>query len=175
MTSPFFPMTSRDGPTFPLIKTATTSLYFCFIMAKIYIDHDKLTPRILFWCRHFLLFSTVCFRSILLSCWVLALHIYIYIFTILPGGECMVVHFLVISLHILLWIRRTGQLFLPRIPFLDIMTFQRQKLRTLLLLQTMLVLGVSAAKLNVPKVLLPFHTDSSTQFTLVASDGCYSW
>lgn len=39
----------------------------------------------------------------------------------------------------------------------------------------MLVLGVSAAKLNVPKVLLPFHTDSSTQFTLVASDGCYSW
>ena len=51
-------------------------------------------------------------------------------------------------------------------------------IRTLLYLQTFFTfftLSQCAAKLNVPKVLLPFHTDSYTHFTLAASDGCYTW
>ena len=48
-------------------------------------------------------------------------------------------------------------------------------IRTLLCIQTFFTLSHCAAKLNVPKVLLPFHTDSYTHFTLAASDGCYTW
>ena len=61
-----------------------------------------------------------------------------------------------------------------RSPLVATMTY-KTVVRTHLLLQILYVAVLSAAKLNVPKVLLPFHTGSVTQFTLTASDGCYAW
>lgn len=43
----------------------------------------------------------------------------------------------------------------------------------LLLLQT--VGPAAAAKLNIPKVLLPFTRSTRVNFTLEASEGCYRW
>lgn len=50
------------------------------------------------------------------------------------------------------------------------------------LLQLLLALSVlptlgpsSAAKLNIPKVLLPFTRATRVNFTLEASEGCYRW
>lgn len=47
----------------------------------------------------------------------------------------------------------------------------------LLALLVLLALGPSAAaaKLNIPKVLLPFTRATRVNFTLEASEGCYRW
>lgn len=47
----------------------------------------------------------------------------------------------------------------------------------LLALSGLLALGpsVPAAKLNIPKVLLPFTRATRVNFTLEASEGCYRW
>ena len=58
---------------------------------------------------------------------------------------------------------------------LGMMTRTEIAIRIFLCLQTLFATCHGAAKLNVPKVLLPFHTDSYTHFTLAASDGCYAW
>ncbi|KAG1690966.1 Nuclear pore membrane glycoprotein 210 [Nymphon striatum] len=47
---------------------------------------------------------------------------------------------------------------------------------TFLLLFTYLIVSVNASKLNVPRVLLPFKTSISTNYTLeVTEGGCYRW
>ena len=33
----------------------------------------------------------------------------------------------------------------------------------------------NAAKLNVPKLLLPYYSQAPTNFTLEASEGCFTW
>lgn len=43
----------------------------------------------------------------------------------------------------------------------------------LLLLQALC--SAAAAKLNIPKVLLPFTRATRVNFTLEASEGCYRW
>lgn len=47
----------------------------------------------------------------------------------------------------------------------------------LLALSVLLALGpaAAAAKLNIPKVLLPFTRATRVNFTLEASEGCYRW
>lgn len=47
----------------------------------------------------------------------------------------------------------------------------------LLALTLLLALGpiAAAAKLNIPKVLLPFTRATRVNFTLEASEGCYRW
>lgn len=47
----------------------------------------------------------------------------------------------------------------------------------LLALSVLLALGLTAAaaKLNIPKVLLPFTRATRVNFTLEASEGCYRW
>lgn len=51
--------------------------------------------------------------------------------------------------------------------------------RALLLLALLALLApgpvAPAAKLNIPKVLLPFTRATRVNFTLEASDGCYRW
>lgn len=44
-------------------------------------------------------------------------------------------------------------------------------------LSVLLALGpiAAAAKLNIPKVLLPFTRATRVNFTLEASEGCYRW
>lgn len=56
----------------------------------------------------------------------------------------------------------------------------RTRGRALLLplaLSVLLALGptAAAAKLNIPKVLLPFTRATRVNFTLEASEGCYRW
>lgn len=56
----------------------------------------------------------------------------------------------------------------------------RTRGRALLLplaLSMLLALGptAAAAKLNIPKVLLPFTRATRVNFTLEASEGCYRW
>lgn len=50
-------------------------------------------------------------------------------------------------------------------------------LRLLLALSVLLAQGApaAAAKLNIPKVLLPFTRSTRVNFTLEASEGCYRW
>ena len=53
-----------------------------------------------------------------------------------------------------------------------------RELRPLLLLVSGLLAlgpGARAAKLNIPKVLLPFTRATRVNFTLEASEGCYRW
>ncbi|XP_036204850.1 nuclear pore membrane glycoprotein 210 isoform X4 [Myotis myotis] len=52
----------------------------------------------------------------------------------------------------------------------------RELLQLLLALSVLLALGpAAAAKLNIPKVLLPFTRATRVNFTLEASEGCYRW
>lgn len=52
----------------------------------------------------------------------------------------------------------------------------RGLLQLLLALSVLLALGpAAAAKLNIPKVLLPFTRATRVNFTLEASEGCYRW
>lgn len=52
----------------------------------------------------------------------------------------------------------------------------RGRLQPLLALAVLLTLGpAAAAKLNIPKVLLPFTRATRVNFTLEASEGCYRW
>ena len=37
------------------------------------------------------------------------------------------------------------------------------------------ILPVNGSKLNVPKLLLPYYSQFTTNFTLEASDGCFIW
>ena len=46
-------------------------------------------------------------------------------------------------------------------------------MKVLLLLYSIQI--VASTKLNVPKLLLPFYSTVTTNFTLEVSEGCYTW